>query len=97
MSGFFADDAMAAPIHLPELMARIGARLRPLSATEDRTQAWRQELMFDILEEMSAALRSDAIVETLVRRVGVALEIARCSFLLASPWDRYGRVVAMLI
>lgn len=91
-----ADDAMAAPIHLPELMARIGARLRPVSANGDRTQAWRQELMFDILEEMSSAIRSDAIVETLVRRVGVALEVSRCSFLLASPWDRYGRVVAML-
>ena len=52
--------------------------------------------MFDILEELSAALRSDAIVETLVRRVGVALELPRCSFLLASPWERYGRVVAVL-
>jgi two-component system cell cycle response regulator len=52
--------------------------------------------MFDILEELSAALRSDAIVETLVRRVGLALELPRCSFLLASPWERYGRVVAVL-
>ncbi len=52
--------------------------------------------MFDILEELSASLRSDAIVETLVRRVGLALELPRCSFLLASPWDRYGRVVAVL-
>jgi two-component system cell cycle response regulator len=28
--------------------------------------------------------------------VGLALELPRCSFLLASPWERYGRVVAVL-
>lgn len=92
-----ADDAMSAPVHLPELIARIGARLRrPPADARERGAVWRQELMFDILEELSAALRSDAIVETLVRRVGIALELPRCSFLLASPWERYGRVVAVL-
>jgi two-component system cell cycle response regulator len=92
-----ADDALVAPVHMPELMARLAARLRraPAGAVE-REAAWRQELMFDILEELSASLRSDAIVETLVRRVGLALELPRCSFLLASPWERYGRVVAVL-
>jgi two-component system, cell cycle response regulator len=92
-----ADDAVAAPVHLPELIARIGARLRrvPGDAVE-REAAWRRELMFDILEELSAALRSETIVETLVRRVGIALELPRCSFLMASPWERYGRVVAVL-
>jgi two-component system cell cycle response regulator len=91
-----ADDAMVAPVSLPELIARLGARLRrtPLDSAE-REVAWRQELMFDILEELSASIRSDAIVETLVRRVGIALELPRCSFLLASPWERYGRVVAV--
>ena len=91
-----ADDAMVAPVHLPELTARLGARLRraPVDSGE-REVAWRQELMFDILEELSASIRSDAIVETLVRRVGLALELPRCSFLLASPWERYGRVVAV--
>jgi two-component system, cell cycle response regulator len=92
-----ADDAVAAPIHLPELVARLAARLRrPPAGALERDAAWRQELMLDILEELSAALRSDAIVETLVRRVGLALELPRCSFLLASPWERYGRVVAVL-
>ena len=92
-----ADDAIPAPVHLPELIARIGARLRRIPGdARDREVVWRQELMFDILEELSAALRSENIVETLVRRVGVALELSRCSFLLASPWERYGRVVAVL-
>lgn len=92
-----ADDAVAAPVHLPELTARLAARLRRAPADgQQREVAWRQELMFDILEELSAALRSDTIVETLVRRVGLALELPRCSFLLASPWERYGKVVAVL-
>ena len=70
-----ADDAMAAPVHLPELTARLAARLRRAPTDGHQREAvWRQELMFDILEELSAALRSDSIVETLVRRVGLALE-----------------------
>lgn len=92
-----ADDAVISPVHLPELSARLAARLRRLPANgSERSVAWRQQLMFDILEELSAALRSEAIVETLVRRVGLALELPRCSFLLASPSERYGRVVAVL-
>jgi two-component system cell cycle response regulator len=88
---------MVAPVHLPELTARLAARLRRLPTEgQQRVTAWRQELMFDILEELAAALRSDTIVETLVRRVGLALELPRCSFLLASPWERYGRVLAVL-
>lgn len=91
-----ADDAMVSPVHLAELTARVAARLRsPATGTGERVVAWRQELMFDILEELSSAIRSDTIVETLVRRVGLALELPRCSFLLASPWERYGRVVAV--
>lgn len=91
-----ADDAVAPPIHLPELVARLGARLRGApTGGEERQALWRHELMFDILEELSSTIRSDAIVETLVRRVGLALELPRCSFLLASPWERYGRVVAV--
>jgi hypothetical protein len=56
---------------------------------------WRQELMFEILGDLSAAARSDEILEVLVRRVGLALEIARCSFIMAGSEDRYGRVVAV--
>lgn len=92
-----ADDVVVTPVLLPELTARVAARLRrvPVNGAE-RSTAWRQELMFDILQELSASLRSDGIVETLVRRVGLALELPRCSFLLASPGERYGRVVAVL-
>ncbi len=92
-----ADDVVVTPVLLPELTARVAARLRRVPSNgSDRSTAWRQELMFDILQDLSASLRSEGIVETLVRRVGLALELPRCSFLLASPGDRYGRVVAVL-
>ncbi|HXG43381.1 MAG TPA: sensor domain-containing diguanylate cyclase [Gemmatimonadales bacterium] len=91
-----ADDAVVGGASLAEILARLAARLRRQALEPGSREAvWRQELMFDILEELSAALRSDAIVETLVRRVGLALELPKCSFLLATPDDRYGRVVAV--
>jgi two-component system, cell cycle response regulator len=91
-----ADDAVGAGAPLTEITARITARLRHANGSGvGRETLWRQELMFDILEELSATLRSDAIVETLVRRVGLALELPKCSFLLAAPGDRYARVVAV--
>ena len=91
-----ADDALLPPINLSELNARLSARLRRRSADSSTQRTlWRQEVMFTILEELSIASRSDQIVETLVRRVGSVLEVARCSFILAGPDDRYGRVVAV--
>jgi two-component system cell cycle response regulator len=91
-----ADDAVSARTPLPEIAARVAARLRRREGIRpDGEAAWRQELMFDILEELSASLRSDTIVETLVRRVGLALELPKCSFILAAPEERYGRVVAV--
>jgi len=91
-----ADDAMASPVNLVELNARLRARLRSRADTNLVREAMRsRELMFDILQEAAAALRSDEIVETLVRRVGLALELAHCSFILAAPGERFGRVVAV--
>ncbi|MDH5282897.1 MAG: diguanylate cyclase [Gemmatimonadota bacterium] len=94
--GMGADDALSSPINFAELVARVSARLRRAPAPEaSRVVAYRRELMFDILEELASSIRSDDIVETLVRRVGLALELPRCSFLFATPWERYGRVAAV--
>lgn len=93
---FGADDAVVSPVHLAELNARIGARLRTRSdAAAIRTTMRAQEQMFDILQEVSTTLRSDEIVETLVRRIGLALELSRCSFILTAPGEEFGRVVAV--
>jgi two-component system cell cycle response regulator len=91
-----ADDVLLTSVNLAELNARLAARLRRVVADDHALRAvWRQELMFEILEELSAAPRGDQIVETLVRRVGLALELSRCSFVLAGSEDRFGRVVAV--
>jgi len=91
-----AAEVMAMPVHLGELCARVEARLRGRAGLE----AHRQErqvnaLMFDIFAEVSTAIRPDEILQTLVRRVGAALDLAHCSFVLTPPGDASGRVVAV--
>jgi len=91
-----ASDALAAPIHLGELCARVEARLRGRASLESHRRERRVSgLMFDIFSEVSTAIRPDEIVQTLVRRVGSALELAHCSFLLTPPGEPLGRVVAV--
>lgn len=88
-------DAMTAPVDLPELCARIEARLRGQVDAESLRDASRiHDVMFDIMEDLSAALRPDEVVQTLVRRVGETLDVAHCSFVRISPDDKSGRVVA---
>jgi two-component system cell cycle response regulator len=88
-----AADAMAAPVHLPELCARVQARLReraeapvsdPTSATE----------MFELVREVCSSLRPDEILQALVRRVAQALDLSHCSFVLIPPDATTGRVIA---
>src|SRR6266568_5193096 len=65
-----AQDAMAGPVHFGELRARIDADLRlrhDLSEAQDALRT--RDLLFDIFQEVSAALRADEIFQTLVRRV----------------------------
>jgi diguanylate cyclase (GGDEF)-like protein len=89
-----AADAMAAPIHLPELCARLYARIR------DRTQ-------FDALrhlepipspsEAATAALTDldpDEVALTVVRRLVRAFDLAHCSFVSIGPGGDQGRIVA---
>lgn len=91
-----AADAMAAPIHLGELCARVEARLRGRESLEaHRRERQVSHLMFDIFAEVSTAIRTEEILQTLVRRVGSALELAHCSFLLTPPGEPTGRVVAV--
>ena len=54
-----------------------------------------RDLLFDIFQEVSAALRADEIFQTLVRRVGQAFGLTHCSFVLTAPGEDEGRVVAV--
>jgi two-component system cell cycle response regulator len=91
-----AQDAMASPVHFGELRARIDADLRNRRELQEARGALRtRDLLFDIFQEVSAALRADEIFQTLVRRVGQAFGLTHCSFVLTAPGDDKGRVVAV--
>lgn len=94
--GLGASDVMVSPGHLPEIIARAHARIRGRTDVDGMRQSSVQsELLFDIFQEASGALRPDEIVQTLVRRIGEALNLARCSFVLTPPGEQVGRVLAV--
>src|SRR6266705_2863881 len=87
---------MASPVHFGELRARIEADLRMRREVGEARDALRsRDLLFDIFQEVSAALRADEIFQTLVRRVGQAFGLTHCSFVLTAPGESKGRVVAV--
>ena len=89
-------DAMMSPVHFGELRARIDADLRMRRELAEARDALRsRDLLFDIFQEVSAALRADEIFQTLVRRVGQAFGLTHCSFVLTAPGEDKGRVVAV--
>jgi two-component system cell cycle response regulator len=91
-----AQDAVASPVHFGELRARLAAHLRIRSDLKEARDALRsRDLLFDIFQEVSAALRADEIFQTLVRRVGQAFGLTHCSFVLTAPGEDKGRVVAV--
>ncbi|HYT64248.1 MAG TPA: sensor domain-containing diguanylate cyclase [Gemmatimonadales bacterium] len=91
-----ARDALIAPVHLPELRARLDVHVRARSEVHEAQEALRaRDLLFDIFQEVSAALRADEIFQTLVRRVGQAFGLSHCSFVLTAPGEDKGRVVAV--
>jgi diguanylate cyclase (GGDEF)-like protein len=93
--GAGADDALAAPVHFPELCARIEARIRDRQAP--RRTAYEAEVrraLEDLLAEARGTLQPAEIVLALVRRLARAFALARCSFVLTTPGEEEGRVVA---
>ncbi len=91
-----AHDAVLGPVDLGELRARIDALVRMRTELREAREALRgRDLLFDIFQEVSSALRAEEIFQTLVRRVGQAFGLTHCSFLLTAPGDDKGRVVAV--
>jgi diguanylate cyclase (GGDEF)-like protein len=91
-----ARDTLVAPIHLPELRARLDVHMRMRAEVREAQEALQaRDLLFDIFQEVSSALRADEIFQTLVRRVGQAFGLSHCSFVLTAPGDEKGRVVAV--
>ena len=89
-----ADDALAAPIHLPELCARLHARIRDRQAPRGtaREGAVRRSLEA-LVGEGRASLRPDEVVLALVRRLARAFDLRACAFVAVEP-DGEPRLVA---
>ena len=89
-----ADDALATPVHLPELCARLHARIRDRQHPRGtaREGAVRQALE-SLVGDARLTLRPDEVVLALVRRLARAFDLRSCSFLAVEP-DGATRVVA---
>lgn len=89
-----ADDAVAAPVHLPELVARLRLRVRGSRSTAAGAHLLADGAVFDLVQEVMDSLRAEEILHALVQRLTRALDLAHCSFVLVAPSAPFGRVVA---
>jgi diguanylate cyclase (GGDEF)-like protein len=87
-----AADALAAPVHLPELCARLHTRIR------DRLEAERAPHEQQLREAAEAfvqpGLHPDELALALVRRLARTFDLAHCSFASIAPDGETIRVVA---
>ena len=93
--GLGASDFVAKPFRVKELLARVESQLkrgRELRTAREESRA--RGAIADILHELTDSLKPDEIYHILARRVARALNISRCSLVLAKPGDVYGTVVA---
>jgi diguanylate cyclase (GGDEF)-like protein len=90
-----ADDALAAPIHLPELCARLHARIRDRQCPRGTLREGTVRRALDgLVGEGRMTLRPDEVVLALVRRLARAFDLLSCSFVAVGPDDAEARVVA---
>ena len=91
-----ASDAIAAPIHLPELCARLMLRVR--SRVENASFATHHEnsnRLFEAFQDICIALRPEEIIETLIQRLGATLNVRHLSCILTPAGSAEGRAVAV--
>lgn len=90
-----AADALAAPVHLADLCARIAARIRDRQAPVRTPYETRvRDSLRDLVEDARTLLLPDEVALALVRRLGRALELAHCSYVQVHPGEDQGRIIA---
>jgi GGDEF domain-containing protein len=90
-----AADALAAPVHLPDLCARLVARIRERQSPAGTPHEARvRESLRDFVQQARAGLQPDEVALALVRRLGRALGLAHCSFVVTREGEDAGHVIA---
>jgi GGDEF domain-containing protein len=90
-----AADALAAPVHLPDLCARLMARIRERQSPAGTPHEERvRESLRDFVQQARAGLQPDEVALALVRRLGRALGLAQCSFVVTRAGEDAGQVIA---
>jgi diguanylate cyclase (GGDEF)-like protein len=91
-----AGDVIPGPAYLPELTARLLARVygsrdasRALALTDQASR------LFDIFQDIAVAFRPEEIVHTLVQRMGQTLGLSHCACIFTTPGQEEGRMIAL--
>ena len=90
-----ADDALAAPVHLPELCARLHARIRDRQCPRGTVREGAVRRALDgLVGEGRMTLRPDEVVLALVRSLARAFDLLSCSFVAVGAGAGDARVIA---
>jgi diguanylate cyclase (GGDEF)-like protein len=90
-----ADDALVAPVHLPELCARLHARIRDRQCPRGTAREGAVRRALDgLVGEGRMSLRPDEVVLALVRRLARAFDLLSASFVVLEPGADEARVIA---
>lgn len=92
--GLGADDALASPVHLPELCARAETRARRRVGERVTGNGRVQELLLDLIEQAWIDRRPAEVLEVLAERVGRTLPRWEAAFVLAQEPAGGARILA---
>ena len=92
--GFGADDALASPLHLPELSARVEARARRRVGDRVAGNGRVQELLLDLVEHAWVHRRLAEVLDVMVDRISRTLPRWEAAFVLATESVGGARIVA---
>lgn len=89
-------DALAGPVYLPELLARLQSRLRPAPApmTPDGGGTEVEAALLDVVGASRHAFRPGETLQALVRRLADQLGLASCALILTPSGAQHGRLLA---
>jgi diguanylate cyclase (GGDEF)-like protein len=92
--GLGADDAVASPVHLPELCARVETRARRRLGDRMAGNGRVQELLLDLIEHARIDRRPAEVLEALAERAGRTLPRWEVAFVLADDPAEGARILA---